>query len=123
MKTEDILRLRELAEKAKENFDDHTFNRSSRLTHRQIIPVALYTSSLSPSVLIPLLDELIEARKVVEFYSDRSNWGCDYRNDEQVADVIHIGDVSGFINPGEEMCGGRRARAHQAKFNGGENGK
>lgn len=56
-------RLRKLAENAKENFHDHVFNHSSNLTHRQIVPVALFSSACEPETIIGLIDEVEGLRK------------------------------------------------------------
>ena len=111
MKTEDLLRLRKLAEKAtqgeyyyteddskstvdgfcygvvssEEESDSHSY-----ICHGASVENGNYISSLSPSVLITLLDELIEARNVIN---------------DLVKDPYY----------------GESAIEHQAKFNGGDN--
>lgn len=92
MKTEYLLRLRNLAEKAtqgeyyyteddskntvdgfcygvvssEEENDSHSY-----ICHGASVENGNYISSISPSVLIPMLDELIESRKYIEKQVDR----------------------------------------------------
>jgi hypothetical protein len=129
MKTEDLLRLRELAEKAtqgeyyyteddskntvdgfcygvvssEEENDSHSY-----ICHGASVENGNYIASISPSVLIPILDELTEARKVVEFYASE---GFETANCGAMVRPI------GSYEPFEYRY--VKARAHQAKFNGG----
>lgn len=71
-----------------------------------------FIASANPSVLIPVLDELIEARKVIEFYADILNW---YRVPRRNYEGIIVTDLDEFEEE-DYFIGGKLARAHQSKY-------
>jgi len=77
-----------------------------------------YLYFVHPSFAIQLLDhvdalenKLEKAREALEFYASIGNWQSSTENFGDPEDRIAITDVSGFIRTGEQLCGGRRARA------------
>lgn len=71
MKLSQAKQVLELAGKATKNFDDYTYNRSSKLTYQQKVPIALFQAAANPQFVSSLIQSYIEAVELIDSFVER----------------------------------------------------
>lgn len=111
-----------LAGMSQERIRTFDFIRSHNLTPYVNVQIAEYISSIDPTTITAIIDELLASRETIGFYAEQASWDdrwIDEERDGDIYDVISRSDVD--VEEDEDgpynTVGGKRARDHLRKFN------